>query len=314
MKFLKKIILKINKYIMTLIFFSISVLLQANPSVEKTVSTVSTVAAATVTTTLTMFSKATMVGNMPASGTIRGIPLVTISHNKKDYSDGVYAMAVIYSIKDNLKGVYKINNIKVNITNSSSASAIIDMNGDRFRVEIEDYFADDTNKQAVVEIVGDLIYTTTLGEIGQGMVDASNSIHAINGKATTANLSTPLEVNQAITLNTQPLNFGNVIPLTGKYEKESAIDITGAKGTQVTISLNGAVGQELNGKLESGRNNIPITYRIENGSGSMISDLNLGASGVGNAVLKGIINSDNIPRGQVGGSYTGSVTIDVDYK
>lgn len=296
------------------ILFSISTLLQANPSGEKTVSKVTTMGPATVTTNLTMFSEATIVGTIPATGTLNGITLMVFSHNSSSYSDGLYWMGGKYKIEDTLSGNYKISNVRANIINSSSASVDIDLNGAEIKVEIDDYLANDSNKQATVEIVGDITYTSKLGELGKGTVVVGNMIESVKYPATVANLNSPIEVNQAITLNTQPLSFGNVIPLTGKYEKEAPIDITGAKGTEVTISLNGAIGQELSGKLESGRNKIPITYRIENGSGNMISDLNLGASGIGSAVLKGIINSDNIPRGQVGGTYTGSVTIEVDYK
>lgn len=313
-KIRKIVISKTIFFSMLIILFSISTLLQANPSGEKTVSTVTAIGPATVTTNLTMFSEATTVGTTPATGTLSRITLMVFSHNKTDPRDGVAWMGAKYKMEDTLKGDYKISNVKANVMNSSSASVEIRLNGEVIEVDIDDYFADDSNKQAVVEIVGDITYISKIGELGKGMVVVGNRIEAASYRPITANLNSPIEVNQAITLNAKPLSFGNVVPLTGKYEKEAPIDITGAKGTEVTISLNGAFGQELNGKLESGRNKIPITYRIENGSGNMISDLNLGASGMGSAVLKGIINSDNIPRGQVGGSYTGSVTIEVDYK
>lgn len=315
LKKIREIIISKNFFFsMVIILFNISTLLQANPIGEKTISTVTAMGPATVTTNLTMFSEATTVGTTPAAGTLRGVTLMVFSHNCKSYSDGLYWMSGKYKIEDTLKGEYKISNVKANIMNSSSASVDIDLNGSEIKVEIDDYLANDSNKQATVEVVGDITYTSKIGELGKGTVVVGNMIESVKYFATVANLNSPIEVNQAIILNTKPLSFGNVIPLTGKYEKDAPIDIVGAKGTEVTISLNGAIGQELNGKLESGRNKIPITYRIENGSGNMINDLNLGASGIGSAVLKGIINSDNIPRGQVGGSYIGSVTIEVDYK
>lgn len=299
---------------MVVILFNVSILAEANPSGEKLVTRVMSIGPATVTTNLIMFSEATLIGNTPISGTLRGVTFMSFSHNKNAEADGVYYMSGDYQISDDLKGEYKISNVRATVTNSSSASVDIDAEENWIDVEIDDYKADDVNRVATVEIIGDLTYTTGRGEVGKGSVNVTNNISAISHSPVTALINSPIEVNQAITLNAQALNFGNVIPLTGKYEKESLIGITGARGTDVTISLNGAVGQEVSEKLVSGRNKIPITYKIENGSGNIISELKLEDSGIGSAALKGIIDSDNIPRGQVGGAYTGSVTIEVDYK
>lgn len=309
----------ISKRIFTsvaVLFISVNTLLFANPTGEKTISSASIIGPATVTTNLTMFSEATIVRNVMPSGTIRGVTLVTFSHNKSDYSSGVASMRSKYKIEDTLYGIYRISNVRFNVINSSSAIVNIDIEsgGNSIKIEVNDYLADDANRAAVIEIIGDIDYIQKKGELGKGTVVVGNIIEATSYHLVMVSLNSPIEVRNAITLNTQPLNFGNVVPLTGKYEKESLIDITGAKGTDVTISINGVVAQEVNEELINGRDKIPITYRIENGRGNMISDLNLGASGIGNAVLKGTINSDNIPRGQVGGSYTGSVTIEVDYK
>lgn len=299
---------------MIVILFNLSILAEANPSGEKMKTAVVSIGPATVTTNMMMFSEATLIGTTPITGTLRGITFMSFSHNKNSENEGVYYMSGEYEISDNLKGEYRVSNVKATVTNSSSASVDIDVEENWINVEIDDYKADDTNRAATVEIVGDLTYTTGRGELGKGQVSVTNKIMTASHSPALVLLNNPMEVNQAITLNIQPLNFGNVIPLTGKYEKESLIDITGAKGTDVTISLNGVVGQEVNEKLVSGRNKIPIAYRIENGSGNMISELNLGVGGTGSAALKGIIDSHNIPSGQVGGAYTGSVTIEVDYK
>lgn len=299
---------------MIVILFNLSILAEANPSGEKMKTAVVSIGPATVTTNMMMFSEATLIGTTPITGMLRGITFMSFSHNKNSENEGVDYMSGEYEISDNLKGEYRISNVKATVTNSSSASVDIDVEENWIKVEIDDYKADDTNRAATVEIIGDLTYTTGRGELGKGQVSVTNKIMAASHSPVVVLLNNPMEVNQAITLNIQPLNFGNVIPLTGKYEKESLIDITGAKGTDVTISLNGVVGQEVNEKLVSGRNKIPIAYRIENGSGNMISELNLGVGGTGSAALKGIIDSHNIPSGQVGGAYTGSVTIEVDYK
>lgn len=299
---------------MIVVLFNVSIIAVANPSGEKMITKVVSIGPATVTTNLMMFSEATLIGTTPVTGTLRGITFMSFSHNKNSYADGVDYMSGVYMISDNLKGEYKISNVKGTVTNSNSASVDIYAENGDIEVEIYDYKADDTNRAATVEIIGDLTYTTGRGELGKGEVSVENRIMAGSYHTVVASLNSPLEVNQAITLNTQPLNFGNVIPSTGKYEKESLIGITGAKDTDVTLSLNGTGGQEVNDKLVSGRNKIPITYRIENGSGNMINELKLGVDGIGSAALKGIIDSDNIPNNQVGGAYTGSVTIEVDYK
>lgn len=307
---LKSIIIKI-----LIILFSLSITVIANPSGEKTVSAVATLGPATAAINLTMFSKSTIIGNAPVRGEIKGITLAKVSHNEKDLSVGAYWMGVSYRIEDTLNGDYKLSNIKVKITNASSASSNVTLIGNVVRVEIDDYVPDDTNKQAVVEITGDLTYIANKDSIGMGSINATARLENANNLVTTQILTLPLEVNYAITLKTQPLNFGDVIPMTGKYEKKSSIDINGAKGTEVTISLNGKNGQEIKEKLvNNGRNEIPIVYRVENMAGNLIGDLRLEGNGNGSAILKGIINSNDIPKNQVGGSYTGSVTVEVDYK
>lgn len=308
---------KIKSFKLGIIFcilFISEAFIYASPSGEKTISTVTAIGPAIVTTYLTMFTESTVVGTTLPSGTITGVKLVEFSHNKDNPSDGVAWMGAKYKIEDTLKGEYLISNVRFTVINSKSANVDIDIKGDIIKIEVDDYFADDTSRQAIVEVIGDITYTAKNGNLGKGTIIVGNLIEAALYMPVIANLNLPIEVNNAIVLNTQPLKFGNVIPLTGKYEEESPIDITGSKGTEVTISLNGVTKQEVNDNLVSGRHKIPITYRIENGSGNMISELSLDAAGIGTAILKGVINSDNIPKGQVNGSYTGTVTIEVDYK
>lgn len=314
-RIIKKFDIKLLKLNILVILFSLSAVATANPSGEKQVSTIGTIGPATATVNLTMFTKSTIIANSPARGEIKGITFAKLSHNKDDYASGVSSMAIRYMIEDNLNGDYKLSNIKVKITNSNSAIYIIDVKDNSFSVEIEEYLADDTSREAVVEITGDLAYTSDQNNIGMGIVKALARVESLGHSTITPQVTMPIEVSNAITLRTQPLNFGDIIPMTGKYEKKSSIDITGAKGTDVTININGKNGQEVKEKLiNNGKNEIPVVYRIENVVGNLIGELKLGANGDGNAVLKGIIDSNDIPRNQVGGSYTGSVTIEVDYK
>lgn len=307
--------IKLVKLNIVIILFGLSTAVVANPSGEKTVSTVGTIGPATATINLTMFTKTAIIANTSVRGEIKGVTLAKLSHNKDDYASGVSWMRVQYEIKDDLNGNYKLRNIRVKKTNTSSATHTLSGGGNTFIVEIDEYLADDTNRPAEVEITGDLTYTSDKNNVGMGLVTVSSRVESLGHRVIVPQVSQQIEVIYAITLRTQPLNFGNVIPMTGKYEKKSSIDITGAQGTDVTISINGKNGQEIKDKLiNNGKNEIPIVYRVENAVGNLIGELTLGANGDGNAVLKGIIDSNDIPRTQIGGSYTGSVTVEVDYK
>lgn len=309
----RKIVVKILTIVMMAFIFSNEIFASAENI--KISSATSNIGIATVTTNLEMFTTIGSVSGSSTSGTLRDITLMKISHNSNSYGDGVSRMNTRYKLQDSLNGDYRINNIKARVSNSSKATINIKSQGkDEIYVSVDEYLADDINKDAVIEITGDIIYSSLSTISGLGTITAVSTVEPLQQNPLVQTVSLPITINEYITLSVKPLNMGTILRDTGMYEKETDIDITGAKDTEVVIKGNGIEGNEIYSFLLKGTDKIPITYRVEDGTKKIIKNMRLDSNGAGKAILRGIIDSNSIPPGaDNSGTYSGSVTIEVDY-
>lgn len=309
----KRFVVKIIAILTMSFIFGIEIFASAENI--RTVSNVANIGVATITTNLEMFSTIGTVSTTSTSGTLRDITLVKISHRSNSPGDGVYRMNTMYKLQDSLKGKYRISNVKTRVTNSSKANVNIKNQGaDEVYIILEEYLADDINKDAVVEIIGDITYSSSVTESGTGTISATNIVGLVQQNPLVQTLTLPMAVNEYIKLSIKPLDMGEIIPNTNTRIEKTDIDITGGKNTEVLISVNGVSGAETKGDyITSGTEKIPIRYRIENENGTAIKSMTLDTNGVGRARLRGRIETDDIKYGQKPGSYSATVTIDVDY-
>ncbi|MGL5054873.1 MAG: hypothetical protein ACRC54_04235 [Fusobacteriaceae bacterium] len=309
----RKIVVKILTIVAMAFIFSSEIL--ASTENIKIASATSNIGIATVTTNLEMFTTIGNISGSSTSGTLRDITLMKISHSSNSYGDGVTYMNTRYKLQDSLNGDYRINNIKTRISNSSKASINIKNQGkDEIYVSIDEYLADDINKDAVIEIIGDITYSSLPTISGLGTITAISAVEPLQQSPLVQTVSLPIAINEYITLSVKPLNMGTILRDTGIYEKETDIDITGGKNTEVVIKGNGVEGSEIYSFLLKGTEKIPITYRIEDGNKKIIKNMKLDSNGAGKAILRGIIDSNSLPTDvDSAGAYNGSVTIEVDY-